>query len=208
MMDDYKPNSHKFREEQKDVTPERKKTVEKVVRGQARIKKKNKVGKFADSFISEDVHTVGNYILKDVLVPAIKDFIEDSITNGIRMILRGETGSRKNSSTASTVSYNRYYNNKDGDRYRPSNNQPTVRSYDDIIFDTRGDAELVLTKMDEMIDYYGIVSVADMYEMAELPGEYTYNEYGWNDIRSASIVRVREGYMIKLPRATPIKNMK
>lgn len=206
MMDDYKPNSHKFKEEQR--TSAQKRSVEKVVRGQARVKKKNGVSKIAGSFISEDMHTVGNYILKDVLVPAIKDFIEDSITNGIRMILRGESAPRKSSSNASTVSYSRYYNNKDGDRFRPSNQTNTVKSYDDIIFDSRGDAELVLTRMDEMIDQYGIVSVADMYEMAELSGEYTYNDYGWTDIHSANIVRVKEGYMIKLPRAVPIKNMK
>lgn len=206
MIDDYKPNSNKFRSDQNNTVQKR--AVEKVVRGQARVKKKNGVSKIAGSFLSEDIHTVGNYILKDVLVPAIKDFIEDSITNGIRMILRGDAGPRKSSSTASTVSYSRYYNNKDGDRFRPTNQTQTVKSYDDIIFDSRGDAELVLNRMDEMIDQYGIVSVADMYEMAELSGEYTYNDYGWNDIHSASIVRVKEGYMIKLPRAVPIKNMK
>lgn len=206
MIDDYKPNSNKFRADQNNAVQKR--AVEKVVRGQARVKKKNGVSKIAGSFLSEDIHTVGNYILKDVLVPAIKDFIEDSITNGIRMILRGDAGPRKSSSTASTVSYSRYYNNKDGDRFRPTNQTQTVKSYDDIIFDSRGDAELVLNRMDEMIDQYGIVSVADMYEMAELSGEYTYNDYGWNDIHSASIVRVKEGYMIKLPRAVPIKNMK
>jgi hypothetical protein len=52
-----------------------------------------------------------------------------------------------------------------------------------------------------LIDTYGIVSVADFYDLVGITGNYTDNKYGWNNIHSASIVRVREGYMIKLPRA-------
>ena len=60
-MDDYKPNSHKFKEEQKESTSEKK--VEKVISGTAKSKKKNEIQKFADVFISEDVNNVKSYIL-------------------------------------------------------------------------------------------------------------------------------------------------
>ena len=35
-------------------------------------------------------------------------------------------------------------------------------------------------------------------------GNYTDNKYGWTDIRNASVIRVRDGYMIKLPKALPL----
>ena len=58
--------------------------------------------------------------------------------------------------------------------------------------------------MDELIATYGLVSVADLYDLVGIAGSYTDNKYGWTDIRNASVVRVRDGYVIKLPRALPL----
>lgn len=58
--------------------------------------------------------------------------------------------------------------------------------------------------MDELIDTYGLASVADLYDLVGKTCEYTDNNYGWNDIRSAAVVRVRDGYLLKLPRALPL----
>jgi hypothetical protein len=58
--------------------------------------------------------------------------------------------------------------------------------------------------MDELIETYGLVRVADLYDLVGITGNYTDNKYGWMNIRNADIVRVRDGYMIKLPRAMPI----
>ena len=106
-MEEYKPNSHKSKEEQKDLVPE--KRVEKVISGTVKPKKKSEMQKFADVFISEDVNNVKSYIVMDVLVPAIKKAISDIVTNGIDMILYGEAGKSKKNSTASKVSYQKYY---------------------------------------------------------------------------------------------------
>jgi hypothetical protein len=77
-------------------------------------------------------------------------------------------------------------------------------SYDDIILPTRGEAEEVLTRMDELMDTYGLVRVADLYDLVGITGEYTDNRYGWTNITRAEIIRNRDGYMIKMPRAVPI----
>ena len=77
-------------------------------------------------------------------------------------------------------------------------------SYDDIILSTRGEAEDVLSRMDELIETYGLVRVADLYDLVGITGNYTDNKYGWMNIRNAEIMRVRDGYMIKMPRAVPI----
>ena len=77
-------------------------------------------------------------------------------------------------------------------------------SYDDIILSTRGEAEDVLTRMDELMDKYGLVRVADLYDLVGITGNYTDNKYGWTNIRNAKITRLRDGYMIEMPRAVPI----
>lgn len=196
-MGELVPNSHKFRDEQK--TTERR--AAKVVTGGVKTKKKSEVRKLTDVFVSEDVSNVKSYILMDVLVPAIKKAVSDIVTNGIDMLLYGEARGAKKCA-GDYVSYRNY-----SDPRRDDRRETRARSgfdYDDIIFDTRVDAEAVREQMDDMIDRYGVVTVADMYDSVQLTAPYTANKYGWTNIRNADIVRVRDGYVIKLPRAMPI----
>lgn len=203
-MSEYKPNSHKSKKEEVGE-----KKVEKVVSGKVVSKKKTEVQKFTDVFISEDVHNVKSYILMDVLVPAIKKALSDIVKNGIDMILYGEGASRtKRNSPASKVSYGSFYD--DDPKYKRYNKPAYDRvksgyDYDDIILATKGEAEEVLYRMDELVVAYGLVSVADFYELVGVEGRYTDNKYGWTDVRNAHAVRLRDGgYLIKLPKALPL----
>lgn len=202
-MEEYKSNSHKSKEEQRTAKTSEKK-VEKVVSGSVKTRKKSEIQKFADVFIQEDAQKVKSYILMDVLVPAVKKAISDIVTNGIDMILYGETGHTKKNGSASKVSYRSYYDKRDDRRNYSSNRTRTGYEYDDVTLDNRGEAEEVLSRMDELIATYGLVSVADFYDLVGVTGNYTDNKYGWTDIRNASVVRIRDGYTIKLPKALPL----
>lgn len=202
-MTDYKANSHKVREEQKS-----KEVVKKDIQpvAKAKTKKKSEVKKFADVFIAEDITSVKDYIVNDVLIPAAKKAISDIITNGVDMILYGEAKGRdRRRDGGSRVSYTKYYE-RDRDRDRDYDRARTRRSvydYDDIILDTRGEAEDVLNRMDDLIDAYGMVSVADLYDLVGISGNYTDNKYGWTNLRNAEVRRTRDGYLLKLPKALP-----
>lgn len=201
-MENYKPNSNRFKEEQK--RKEREQRAEKVVTGVVKTKKQSKARTLASEFISEDARNVKSYVLGEVLIPAIKKAISDIVTDGIDMILYGESRGGRKRSTADKVSYRNYY---DKDRKPLTENRTTIGSgysYDDIILDNRGEAEDVLTRMDELMETYGLVRVADLKDLVGITGQYTDNKYGWTNIRNAEIVRVRDGYMIRMPRAVPI----
>ena len=195
---DFEPNTHKYREAQKEE-----RRVQKVVDGPVKTKKKSEATKFVETFISEDVHKVKEYIWLDVLVPAVKKAISDIVTNGIDMLLYGETGRSRRKTNASVVSYRNYYDSRREERYSSSRTR-TGYSYDDVVLETRGEAEDVLSRMDELIDTYGVVSVADLYDLVGISCNYTDNKYGWTNLRNAEPVRVRDGYMLKLPKALPI----
>ncbi|MEY8515362.1 hypothetical protein AALC25_00270 [Lachnospiraceae bacterium 29-84] len=197
-MDEYKPNSNKYKEQQKRQASEKK--VGKVVSGNVRARKKNEARKLADTFLSEDISSVKDYILADVLIPAVKKAVSDIVTSGIDMLLYGET-SRSKKNKAAKVSYGRYY--EEANR-RPVRAARSGYDYDDIILDDRGEAEEVLYRMDELVDTYGLVSVADLYDLVGITGCYTDNKYGWTDIRSAKAVRTKDGYLLKMPRALPL----
>ena len=201
-MAEYPANSHRSKELATEGRSEERK-VQKVVSGKVTTKK-NEVRKLTDIFISEDARNVKSYIFMDVLVPAIKKAISDIVTDGIDMILYGGSGSGRKTKPSNNVSYRNYYESPRNSM--PSRNDPQRSrfDYDDIVFESRGEAELVREQMVDMIERYGLVTVADMYDMADLTSPYTSNKYGWTNIRSAEAVRVRDGYILKLPKAMPI----
>ena len=200
---DYKPNSHKYKEQQKASNEE--KRAEKVVQGKVKVKKKGEVRKFADVFVAEDAHNVKDYLLMEVAIPAIKNTIIDLITNGVTMLFNGDTGTKTRRRSGDYISYSDYYNR---DRHRDRRDVSTRFRFDldDLVFGSRRDAEATLEQMDDMIDRYGWATVLDLYESADLGGSapWTANKYGWTSLRSADVIKVRDGYVIKLPKAQPL----
>lgn len=203
-MEEYRSNSHKSREDQKSGGPPAKK-VDAVISGSANRKKRSDAKKFADVFVQEDMGNVKSYILMDVLVPAIKKALSDIVKDGIDMILYGEANRSRKNGGPSRINYRGYYDRENDRRDRVPNRSRDNIDYDEIIFDARGDAEAVLDAMNDIISQYGIVSVSDLYDLANLDHPpYTMNKYGWTNIGGAKAVRVRDGYALKLPRAVPI----
>lgn len=200
-MTDYKPNSHKSKAEE---TATEEKRAKKVVSGKVTTKENN-TRKFAGLIVSEDASKVKSYVVLDVLIPAIKKAISDIVTDGIDMILYGESRGKKSRSSGG-VSYRSYYDDRGrSGRDRGGREASLSRfDYDDIVFDTRGDAELVREQMVDILDQYGMVTVADMYDLAGLTVPYTASKYGWFNIRTSEVTRIHNGYILKLPKAMPI----
>lgn len=199
-MEEYMPNSFKSKEE-----TTRQKKVEKVVNGKVITKPKSGFSKITNNIISDDARNVKSYIVEDVIIPELKKIISDAVKGAIDMILFGETrGKSRSGGSAAYVSY-RDYSRRDDDR-RSDSRTRTGYSHDDIYLEDRAEAEEVLTRMDELIETYGQVSVADLYDLVGKSCEYTDNKYGWTNIRNAEPVRVRDGYLLKLPRALPLKS--
>lgn len=76
--------------------------------------------------------------------------------------------------------------------------------FENITLASRADAEEVLDSMNEMLDLYDIVSVADLYDLVGIEGQHTDNNYGWTDLSRATVVRTSDGYLLKLPKPSPI----
>lgn len=198
---DYKSNSHKSKTE-----AAQEKRVGKVVTGATKTRKKKEIHKITDLIFAEDFATVKEFLIYDVAIPGIKNLVLDILIDGATRTFGGSGSRRGSGARTSTdyVSYSRYSDRRD----RRSDRDTRSRSgfdYEDIIFESRGDAELARDAMDDMIDRYGVVTVADLYDMAEITPPFTANKYGWTNIRSAEPTRLREGgYVLKLPKAMPI----
>lgn len=202
MAEEYKPNSHRSKEQAHEPMEDKK--IEKVVTGTVKQRKKTGLSRAASTFMPGDVDSVKSYILMDVLVPSIKRAISDIVCNGINMLLGEPTRGKDGNSIGAKVSYRQYYRDPDERRDYARPRAQAQYSYDDIIFDNRGDAEEVLYRMEELLERFEVVSVADLFDMAGISCNYTDNKYGWTDLRSAHVERVRDGYIINLPRATSL----
>ena len=208
-MSDYKPASHRS----KEMTTERNKEsqerrVKPVVTGQAKTKK-NEGRKLMNTFISEDAANVKTYVFMDVLVPAIKKAISDIVTNGIDMILYGETRGNR-SSSGSKVSYRSYYDDRNGrssgrSSYESARSSGTRFDYDDVTFASRRDAIAVREELYAISRDYGFARVLDLYDLANITADYTASNYGWFHLDNVDVIQLRNGdWTLKLPKAMPI----
>mgnify|MGYP003101611577 FL=1 len=203
-MGEYPNNSHSAREKSDAAAAAKtEKKLDKVVTGAARTKKKSEARRFLNIFVPDDAENVKSSILGDVIVPGVKAAIADVIS----IVLFGDTGrigGRK--SGGSRIAYQKYYDDRRDDRREYGRPRAAVAyDYDDIIFETRGDADLVLDQLESAIAKYDVASVADLYDLAGVTcRNYTANRYGWTDIQAAKVIRTSEGYVIRLPRAVQI----
>lgn len=201
----YPSNSNALKNKN-DETSDKK--VEKVVTGSVSTKKKNGVNKFSDVFLAEDWASVGSYILKDIIIPTIQNSIVDIVKNGIEMAVYGETRRDRGRSSGPKISYSGYYDrpNISGRRDRDISTARSSFSFDQIEYREYSDADEVLTRIDELISVYEFATVADLYDLSGVTPPFTANNYGWYDIHTAKIVRLRGGgYIIEMPKAQPIR---
>lgn len=194
-------NSHKSKEQEKQYNKP-KKDLSPVVSGKATTKKKSGIVRLADVFLPEDVSSVKEYILTDVIIPKIKSMLHDIGSEAWDSFwgISGRSNSRGTASRVSYVSYDKYSRDK-----QPDNPRRSGVNYEEIVFPTRGDAESVYDRMSELCDTFGNVSVADIYELADVPNDnYTLNKYGWTSMEGAQVVRLSGGgFTIKMPKARP-----
>lgn len=195
-MDNYPNNSHKARDKTTGTSPaEPEKRVDKVITGGAKTTKKGGLRKFLGMFVSDEVGDVKSYVLFNIIIPGIKRIISD----GVDVALNGETGKRKKSNYISE--YRGGYESNERSRY----NIRDLYEVDDVILDNYGDCEAVLDEMSDLIRQYGMVSVSDLYDMLGQTGRsHTDCKYGWTSLKTARIVPVRGGFMLKLPRVVPL----
>ena len=215
-LDELKPNSHKYLQEEENKqmrekiaasSPATEKKAEKVTHGAVTTRKRSLGRRFFDIFVDENVGDVNTYLLYDVLVPAIKENIADLINSAVGMIFFGEATRRvvrrsNGNGTGSKVNYGGYFNGGTRTERMPSYGRSRIaHNFEDVVFETRADAELVLDGMVDILQEYKQVSVADLYDLAGRSTEFTDNNFGWTDLRGARVSgSPARGYIIELPR--------
>lgn len=186
-----------------------KQPADKVVKGDVTLKKKSGIQKVAETFLGGDIRDVVSYVVKDVLVPAGQKMLYETIAQGTERLIYGETApDRARQRNRGITSYAKYYEEERNRDRRRDPVRPVVRrgdDFDDILLQSREDAEDVLRAMQSRIEDYGQCTVADLYYMVgRSPAATDYN-WGWTDLRKSSYSHIRDGYVLNLPRTEDLR---
>ena len=188
--------------ETKSAPTEHKQKLQQVVNKPATRKKETTADKIKKAFFGEEVTNVKDYMIFDIAIPALRATISDMLCGGIQAVFGGSyKKSKKGGIDYASVNRNRIASNRDReDRSYSSRSTPV----DDILIETRAEAEEVLSQLSDLAYDYGQASYADLYDLVGISANFTDEKYGWfkGDLRTASVRRVRDGYLLVLPRAS------
>lgn len=194
----YQGNSIKYRNAQNEQKEKPK--VEAVV-SNATMKKKSPIQSFIGALLAENISNIGHYLVFDVVAPAVKNAIFD-IGNNTWAAIWGKTPS---SQKTSSTTYHRAYTSQRAETKSYPIVTGNAYDYNEIIFETRADADTILTAMYDILDQYPTVAVADYYDLAGQVGNATDTKWGWKSINGSKVVALAGGgYTIRFPKAQPL----
>lgn len=206
-MDQFPANSHRARVEDEPI---------KRVTSAEAVRRKRGLGRqFKEVFIGGDARTAFNYMVVEVVVPAIQDTMIDAFQGGIERLIRGESARPRRGMPGGYG--NAGYVNYQGMSRGPSSSKTTTQQrtmsrrsrargvFDDLVIPSRQEAEEVIDRMFDILSRYGSVSVATLYELTGVQSNHTDMKWGWVELRGAKAVRLRDGgFLLDLPEPEPL----
>lgn len=214
-FDQYPSNSNKSKEKPA-ATGEKKKMKKVVDEGNAKKIPTATGSKLFKKAIADDVGYIFDNIAENTIGPMLRDMVEDSIANGIHMLLNpgdrdGYSYHRNKGHTNYAGAYRggkttKYVGSAGSDRDRRREQGRASRrgnryAFENIEFDSKDDAMDVLSTLYDALDQYEgyAITVSEFYEAAGL--DYTHNDmrYGWYDLEGARVKPSRGAWVITLP---------
>lgn len=211
-MEEFPPNSMKWKAEQRAAAE--KQQVKRVTT--ARTRHKSTFGRnFSYVFFGGDAREAFGYTFTHTVIPTLQELFLDSVNSWMQRKVYGDRGGPRRyrpggplagsgSFMPAPTPYNRMSTSRPDDRPpMPRMLSRTSRqrhNFDEIIINSRPEAEEVLDNMYTMLQQYESVSVADLYALTGIESSHTDQKWGWTDLRGAAVGRARGGgYVLELP---------
>ena len=182
--------------------------------------KKPLMKKITEAFISVDFKDAVKETNQKFILPILKKTVVDIVSNGVNNTLntmlfgQGSNVNRpswfgNNGLFGQVTNYAAPMINYSGiSSGKPATSLPAatgIPTYDEIVLQSREDAERVLDTLQAQIDRFGSTTISDLYELVGFPTVSTYYNYGWKSLAGANIGIVTGGYLLKMPTAIPLK---
>ena len=189
------------------------KKIERITSSDPVRKKKSLRRQFSETFVAGDMRGAVSYVIMDVMLPAAKDMIVEAGSQGIERLIFGETrrrsGRTPQAGATGYVSYNRMSgptvaSRISGPARAMSRAARSRHNFDEIILESRTEAEDVIDRLFELVSRYETATVADLYELVGISSTHTDHRWGWLDLHGAGVSRIRGGYLLDLPDPEPL----
>ena len=207
---DFPPNSEASKrqvEAEKDITR---------VTSSEPVRRRRSLGKqFKEVFIAGDARSAVRFAVMDVVLPMARDLVFEAVSEGFQKLIFGESRryrgvTRPQAGEYGYVAYNRYSStsappSRLTSPQRALSRQARARhDFDEIVLDSRVEAEQVIDELFEVVSRYESASVADLYQLVGLATAHTDHKWGWTDLHGAGVSRVRGGFLLDLPDPEPL----
>ena len=169
---------------------------------------------------------VTEHLVRDIFIQSVQTTMSDIATNSIRTIadvtsnsikraIFGESyDDRRRNSNDYWYGSRRYVDNRmsssrgrDYTDYSKRSEKPLHHRSENVSnvvrvieFDSANDANDVLSYMIDNIEQYGLVTVADFYELSDVASKFTDHQFGWTNLDGVRVVPIRGGgFYISFP---------
>ena len=202
-------NSHKARAAAQAAAapaPPREKLEKAVLHGKVIQKKPNVFKRAARSMVADDVQNVGDFVLTDIFVPALRNLLYDVIVGGAGRTIFGSAQARRpgmNPGVFGTAQNLKtaYHNVTNAPPTGPvQTKQNAARfNFDELSLTDHSEALFIIETLRMRVGEYGTASVADLYDLLGVTGAFTDQNWGWRDLSQAGIRQNRSGFLLDLP---------
>lgn len=186
----------------KPAAPSREKP-QRVTVSEPKQRKKPLGKRFTETFLGGDARGVGSYVVLDVLIPAMRDMVTDVVIQGVERLVYPDGGRRRSSRVGTGIvghtPYSRISSGVRPETRDISRRARATHNFDEILIDTRHEAEEVINGLFRQLEKYGQATVADLYDLAGITPAYTDNKFGWTDLSGTDIRRTGGAYLLILP---------
>jgi hypothetical protein len=219
-MQDFPANSRKAKQPPREPEPTERPKVERVTSNTAEQRKRGLGRKFRETFIGGTLRDTAEYMVSDIVVPAVQDLLYDSLEGGLRRMIHGETNRPRPRGPAAPTGYSSVgHVNYQGYHKPPpaaAAAQPSQRmlsrrsrgrqDFGEIVIEDRREAQDVIEQMFEVLSKFGVVYVADLYEMTGIQSSHVDYKWGWKTLQGAKARRLNDGrFLLDIPEPQPLE---
>jgi hypothetical protein len=212
MNEEYPSNSQRPRRPQNSGEE---KNIKPVVTEGVVVRKMSLGRRFHQTFFGGDAQSAVSHVAAVVVVPMIQDLVVEAGREVLERIIFGESHvsrRRSRSSGGSSTPFTQYskpptrittagsFRGDDPRAARPRREERRSNDIGEVIVDSRVTGEEILDQMYELLGRYKSVSVGDLNDLINVPGQTTDDKWGWYTLDGSRVERVRDGYRISLPR--------
>lgn len=214
-MEEFPGNSRKAGKSEPRSEPDNKRVEEAVTTAKIGKRRVGLGRRLKQTFIVGDARSTTEYVVGEVVIPAIRDMLFEMVESGFRRMIYGNSnrpggGAPSGYSSVGHVAYNRM--SQPSTSHPAMTSSPTVsrqsrarHSFQELVIPSREDANEVLDRMYDIMSRYGSVSIADLYELTGVQSSHTDIKWGWTELRGAKAVRLRQGgFLLDLPEPKPL----